>query len=51
MNAIRDAAGNGSPFADIGMCFVLGVSYVAIGVLVTESVLRSARKRASLSLT
>jgi ABC-2 type transport system permease protein len=51
MNAIRDAAGSGSPLADIAMCVVLGVSYVGIGVLVTESVLRSARKRASLSLT
>jgi ABC-2 type transport system permease protein len=51
MSAIRDAAGDGSPLPDIGMCLVLGVAYVGIGVLVTDSVLRSARERASLSLT
>jgi ABC-2 type transport system permease protein len=51
MNAIREAATGGSVAADIGMCFVLGFAYVAIGVVLTESVLRSARRRASLSLT
>jgi hypothetical protein len=33
------------------MCFLLGSIYVALGVLVTEGVLRSARRSASLSLT
>ena len=51
MRAIRSAADGGSPWAEIGMCFVLGGAYVAIGVLVTNRVLRAARARASLSLT
>jgi ABC-2 type transport system permease protein len=51
MRAIRESATGGSPLPDIGMCFVLGGIYVAIGVLVTEAVLRSARASASLSLT
>jgi ABC-2 type transport system permease protein len=51
MRAIRESATGGSPLPDIGMCFVLGGVYVAIGVLVTEAVLRSARASASLSLT
>ncbi|HYZ20041.1 MAG TPA: ABC transporter permease [Gaiellaceae bacterium] len=51
MQAIRESATGGSPLPDVGMCFFLGGIYVAIGVLVTESVLRSARASASLSLT
>jgi ABC-2 type transport system permease protein len=51
MRAIRAAANGGSPWAEIGMCFVLGAAYVVIGVLVTNRVLRAARARASLSLT
>ncbi len=33
------------------MCFLLGTAYVAVGVLLTNRVLRAARARASLSLT
>ncbi len=52
MRAIRQSAlGGGSPLLDVGMCFLLGAAYVAIGILVTETVLRAARARASLSLT
>jgi ABC-2 type transport system permease protein len=51
MNAIRDAATGSSALPDIAMCFVLWAAYVAIGVLATERVLRSARVRASLSLS
>jgi ABC-2 type transport system permease protein len=51
MRAIRESATGGSPLPDVGMCFLLGAAYVGIGVLVTESVLRAARVRASLSLS
>jgi ABC-2 type transport system permease protein len=51
MRAIRESAIGGSPLPDIAMCLALGGIYVAIGVAITESVLRAARKTASLSLT
>lgn len=51
MRAIRESSTGGTPLPDIGMCFLLGSIYVALGILVTESVLRSARRSASLSLT
>ncbi|MGZ8794727.1 MAG: ABC transporter permease [Gaiellaceae bacterium] len=51
MSAIRAAADGGSPWAEVGMCFLLGAGYVAVGVLITNRVLRAARTRASLSLT
>ena len=51
MRAIRESATGGSPLPDIAMCLLLGGIYVAIGVVITESVLRAARKTASLSLT
>jgi ABC-2 type transport system permease protein len=51
MSAIREAAEGGSPWDDIAMCFLLGAAYVAIGVLLTNRVLRAARARASMSLT
>jgi ABC-2 type transport system permease protein len=51
MSAIRAAANGDSPWAEIGMCFLLATAYVAVGVLLTNRVLRAARARASLSLT
>jgi hypothetical protein len=51
MRAIRESATGGSPLPDIAMCFLLGGIYVAIGVLITDRVLRAARQEASLSLT
>ena len=51
MNAIRESAAGGSPVPDIAACLGLGLACGAIGVAVLESVLRSARARASLSLT
>jgi ABC-2 type transport system permease protein len=51
MNAIRESALGGSPLADLGICLALGLGYVALGVLVTERVLRAARVSGSLSLT
>jgi ABC-2 type transport system permease protein len=51
MNAIRESALGGRPLPDLGACLGLGAGYVALGVLVTERVLRAARLRGSLSLT
>jgi len=51
MRAIRESSTGGSPLPDIGMCVLLGSLYVALGIVVTESVLRAARRSASLSLT
>ena len=51
MRAIRGSATGGAPLPDIAMCLLLGGIYVAIGVVVTETVLRAARRSASLSLT
>jgi ABC-2 type transport system permease protein len=51
VSAIREAALGGSPLDDLGACLGLGASYVALGVLVTNRVLRSSRERGSLSLT
>jgi len=51
MNAIRESALGGTPLPDLVACLALGLGYVAIGVLVTDRVLRSARESGSLSLT
>lgn len=51
MNAIRESSVGGTPWPDIGVALGLGLGYIALGVLVTERVLRSARAHASLSLT
>jgi ABC-2 type transport system permease protein len=51
MRAIRESSTGGTPLPDIGMCVLLGGLYVAIGIFVTEGVLRAARRSASLSLT
>ena len=51
MSAIRESSTGGTPLPDIAMCFVLGAAYVTLGVLLTETVLRAARSKASLSLT
>src|SRR5438132_1297327 len=36
MNAIRQAALGGSPLDDLGMCFLLGATYVTVGILLTD---------------
>ena len=51
VRAIRESALGGSPLPDVAMCILLGTAYAALGVLLVETVLRSARARASLSLT
>jgi ABC-2 type transport system permease protein len=51
MSAIREAALGGSPLDDLLFCLGLGALYLGLGILVTNRVLRSARLRASLSLS
>ena len=51
MQAIRSSASGGSPWFDVLMCVGLGLVYGVVGALLSETVLRSARRNASLSLT
>jgi len=51
MRAIRAAASGGAPLPNIGVCVLLGLGYASVGVLLVERVLRSARDRATISLT
>jgi ABC-2 type transport system permease protein len=51
VNAIRESALGGSPLPDVLMCFGLGAAYTVTGVLLVERVLRSARAKATLSLS
>jgi ABC-2 type transport system permease protein len=51
MNAIREAASGGTPLNDLAMCLALGAVYVTLGILLTNRVLDSARRRAALSLS
>jgi ABC-2 type transport system permease protein len=51
VRAIREAALGGAPLKDVAVCLALGLGYAVLGVLLVETVLRSARSRATLSLT
>jgi ABC-2 type transport system permease protein len=51
IRAIRQAALGGTPLSDLGICCALGAGYGLLGVLLVETVLRSARRTATLSLT
>ena len=51
MAAIRAAAAGQSPWTDVLMCLGLGLAYGAVGWMISENVLRSARRHATLSLT
>jgi ABC-2 type transport system permease protein len=51
MEAIRASAAGQSPWVDVLMCLGLGLAYGAVGWLLSETVLRSARRHATLSLT
>jgi len=48
---MRESATGGSVLPDVAACLALGLGYGLAGVLVLETVLRSARARATLSLT
>jgi ABC-2 type transport system permease protein len=51
IRAIREAALGGSPLTDLLVCAAIGIGYAAAGMLLVDTVLRSARSRATLSLT
>jgi ABC-2 type transport system permease protein len=51
IGAIRGAALGGSPYGDIGLALLLGVGYTLAGILLLERALRSARVKATLSLS
>jgi ABC-2 type transport system permease protein len=51
VRAIREAALGGDPLPAIGMCFVLGAFYLALGTWFLRLFERLARERATLSLT
>jgi ABC-2 type transport system permease protein len=51
IRAIRQAALGGSPLPELGICVALGAGYAVLGILLVETVLRSARRTATLSLT
>lgn len=51
VQAVRQAAAGESPWASLGACVALGACYAAVAVLLAETVLRSARRHASLQLT
>jgi ABC-2 type transport system permease protein len=51
VDAIREAASGGTPGPEIAAAFALGGLYVAIGIAVLDSVLRSARRAGTLSLS
>jgi ABC-2 type transport system permease protein len=51
VTAIRESALGGSPLPDLLACAGLGLVYLLIGVLCAETVLRSARRHATLALT
>ena len=51
MRAIRESASGDSPWLSIVLCLGLGLAYGLVGALISETVLRSARRHATLSLT
>jgi ABC-2 type transport system permease protein len=51
MQAIRSSASGESAWFDVLMCLGLGIVYGVVGALLSETVLRSARRNATLSLT
>jgi ABC-2 type transport system permease protein len=51
MRAIRSSASGGSPWLDVLLCLGLGLVYGIVGALLSETILHSARRHATLSLT
>lgn len=51
MDAIRDAATGAPVWGDIGVCAALGAAYAVLAGLLSEWVLQSARRRATLALS
>jgi ABC-2 type transport system permease protein len=51
MEAMRQSASGASPWGAIGVCAGLGVGYAVVAALLSDAVLRSARRHATLALT
>lgn len=51
MRAMRDASSGTDPWVDLLVCVALGVAYLLVAVLLAETILRSARRHATLSLS
>jgi len=51
VRAIREAALGGAPAGDLLACAALGLAYFTLGVLLSDRVLRAARKSAALQLS
>jgi ABC-2 type transport system permease protein len=51
MRAIRASAAGDSPWVDVLLCLGIGLVYGVVGALLSETVLKSARRHATLSLT
>ncbi|MBA3246150.1 MAG: ABC transporter permease, partial [Gaiellaceae bacterium] len=51
IGAIRGAALGGAPYGDIALALSLGAGYTLAGILLLERALRTARVKASLSLS
>jgi ABC-2 type transport system permease protein len=51
INALRESAGGGTPWPDLGACLALGLGYFVVGLAMVGRVLGSARRNATLSLT
>ncbi len=51
MDAMREASGGGGPWFDLAVCAGLGLGYALVGGLLSDVVLRSARRHATLALT
>jgi ABC-2 type transport system permease protein len=51
MSAVRAAAAGDPALWDAAVCLLLALAYAAVATLVAESLLRSARRNATLSLT
>lgn len=51
VQAVREAALGGSPLPDVALCLAVGSVYAVVGVVFSETILTSARRNASLSLS
>jgi len=51
ISAIREAALGGSPYADVVAALALGLGYTVLGILLVNRALRTARAKATLSLS
>ncbi|WP_405392041.1 ABC transporter permease [Streptomyces sp. NBC_01102] len=51
VQAIRESANGESPWVSLGICAALGLVYGIVAAVLSENILRSARRQATLSLT